>query len=141
MFAIVSQTIDVKDYKKQLKHDQCGGFCSFEGWVRNHNGGDTVSRLQYSAYEELAMVTGEAIIRQAKAQFDIESASCVHRIGSLSIGDTAIWVGVSAAHREAAFQACRYIIDMVKADVPIWKKEFYLDKQSHEWVANTESRT
>lgn len=140
MFLITPTAIDVARYKQQLKHDQCGGFCSFEGWVRNHNNNNEVSRLEYSAYEALAVKTGEAIIAQAKKQFDIEDAICIHRVGQLDIGDMAVWIGVSAAHREATFEACRYIINTLKADVPIWKKEFYFDKKRHEWIANLESR-
>lgn len=140
MFLISQTPIDVNKYKQQLQHDRCGGFCSFEGWVRNHNNNCSVNRLEYSAYEELAVKTGESIIEQAKVQFAIEEAICVHRIGQLAIGDMAVWVGVSAAHREATFAACKYIIDTLKAEVPIWKKEFYFDKAKHEWVSNTESR-
>lgn len=140
MFIIKSTPIDVESYKKQLKQDICGGFCSFEGWVRNHNNDHSVSRLEYSAYQELALAEGQKIINQALKQFDIEQAICVHRVGMLDIGDMAVWVGVSAAHRDATFAACRYIIDSLKANVPIWKKEFYLDKNTHEWVSNIESR-
>ncbi|PID66307.1 MAG: molybdopterin-converting factor chain 2 [Gammaproteobacteria bacterium] len=140
MFIISSEPIDVEKYKKQLRHDHCGGFCSFEGWVRNHNNNHQVCRLEYSAYEALAVTTGEQIIKQAKDKFDIEEAICIHRVGLLEIGDMAVWIGVSAKHREAAFEACRYIIDTLKADVPIWKKEFYADTDTHAWVANRENR-
>ncbi len=140
MFIISSLPIQVETYKKQLRQDQCGGFCSFEGWVRNHNNNQQVSRLEYSAYEALAVTTGEKIIQDAKAQFDIEDAICVHRVGMLEIGDMAVWIGISAKHREATFEACRYIINTLKADVPIWKKEFYFDQEKHEWVSNIESR-
>lgn len=140
MFVIEDTPIDVEHYKTHLRHHSCGGFCSFEGWVRNHNQNNQVSRLEYSTYETLALTTGKKILVQAKQQFEIKQAICVHRIGSLEIGDMAVWVGVSAAHRDAAFLACRYIIDNIKADVPIWKKEFYLDENTHKWVSNIESR-
>lgn len=73
------------------------------------------------------------ILLEAKERYGIEAVACVHRIGSLKIGEIAVWVGVSAAHRDAAFDANRYIIDQTKARVPIWKREAYLDSQA-EWV-------
>lgn len=80
------------------------------------------------------------VIEQAKQQFAIDNAVCVHRVGQLAIGDMAVWVGVTAGHRDAAFAACRYIIDTIKAEVPIWKQEFYRDHQHPStWLANPES--
>ncbi|MBR0573179.1 MULTISPECIES: molybdenum cofactor biosynthesis protein MoaE [Pasteurellaceae] len=140
MFLIKSEEFDIESYKKALRLDECGGYCSFEGWVRNHNNDNQVRGLEYSAYEELAVATGEKIVAKAKELFDIEEAICIHRVGKLAIGDLAVWVGVSAKHRGATFEACQYIINTLKADVPIWKKEFYLDKETHEWVSNIESR-
>lgn len=139
MFVISDKPINVEVQKKTLQQDNCGGFCSFEGWVRDHNNQGQVSRLEYSAYEALAVKTGTEILEQAKKTFDIEDAICIHRVGVLEIGDMAVWIGVSAKHRDATFEACRYIIDTIKADVPIWKKEFYFDKTLHEWVSNVES--
>lgn len=140
MFLIKSKSFEIDEYKKQLRLDECGGYCSFEGWVRNHNNEGQVKELEYTSYEELAVVTGNKIIERAKELFDIEEAICVHRVGKLEIGDLAVWIGVSAAHREATFKACQYIINTLKAEVPIWKKECYLDKNTHEWVSNIESR-
>ncbi len=140
MFIISEHTINFLPYKKQLENAQCGGFVSFEGWVRNHNNQGEVKKLEYSAYKEMAEAIGSEIIEQAKTKFDIENAICIHRVGSLDIGDMAVWIGVSAKHRGACFDACQYIIDTLKADVPIWKKEYYFDKEKHEWVANMESR-
>ena len=73
-------------------------------------------------------------MHQALEKYAINSAICIHRLGKLKIGDMAVWVGVNAAHRDAAFQACRFIIDDIKARVPIWKKEFYLDSNSPRWL-------
>ena len=81
--------------------------------------------LEYEAHVELAEKEGATILAEATERFDILQAACVHRIGHLEIGDMAVWVGVASAHRDAAFQACRYIIDEVKQRVPIWKKEHY----------------
>ena len=106
----------------------------FEGLVRNHNEGHAASRhLEYEAFEPLAVKEGERIIAEAIAAFGVEHAACVHRVGDLAIGDMAVWVGVSARHRDEAFRACRYIIDEVKHRVPIWKKEHYVNGDSG-WV-------
>uniref|UniRef100_UPI0026F1D1F5 molybdenum cofactor biosynthesis protein MoaE n=1 Tax=Conchiformibius steedae TaxID=153493 RepID=UPI0026F1D1F5 len=80
------------------------------------------------------------VMAQAKQQFAVEEVLCVHRIGRLDVGDMAVWVGVTAGHRDAAFAACRFIIDTVKAEVPIWKQEFYLDGDDAAWLANPEAR-
>ena len=83
--------------------------------------------LRYEAYDVLAQREGEAIIEEALARFDILDAACVHRTGDLAIGELAVWVGVTAAHRDAAFAACRHVIDEVKSRVPIWKHERYVE--------------
>ena len=92
-----------------------------------------VTRLEYEAFEALAVKEGERIVEEARQRFPILQAACVHRVGSLDIGELAVWVGVSAQHRDEAFAACRYIIDEVKHRVPIWKKEHYLNGDSG-WV-------
>ena len=104
-----------------------GGYASFEGWVRDHNDGRAVTGLHYEAYVAMAETEGERILDDACARFDILDARCVHRTGELAIGELAVWVGVSAAHRDAAFAACRFVIDEVKFRVPIWKRERYAD--------------
>jgi molybdopterin synthase catalytic subunit len=100
---------------------------TFEGWVRDHNDGLPVLALDYEAYAPLAEKEGERILAEAREKFAIVGAVCIHRVGSLRIGDLAVWVGVSAAHRGAAFDACRFVIDETKARVPVWKKEHYAD--------------
>jgi molybdopterin synthase catalytic subunit len=102
-----------------------GGYVSFEGWVRDHNEGRAVHRLEYEAMSGLAEREGERIIAEACARYGVAHACCVHRVGELGIGEMAVWVGVGARHRDEAFRACRYIIDEVKHRVPIWKKEYY----------------
>lgn len=137
MFDITEQAIDHEHLRQQLtQNESCGAFVSFEGWVRRHNEGKRVEYLVYSVYEALARHQGQMIIAQAKQKFAIENALCVHRYGRLAIGDMAVYVAVSAAHRGAAFEACRYIIDEVKATVPIWKQEYYLDDHQQAWLAN-----
>lgn len=129
-----SQTaIDPAAEREALENPGCGGFVTFEGWVRNHNEGRDVKRLEYEAFEALAIKEGERIVAAAIAKFGVEHAACVHRVGALAIGDLAVWVGVSSQHRGEAFAACRYIIDEVKHRVPIWKKESYVNGDSG-WV-------
>jgi molybdopterin synthase catalytic subunit len=126
-FALSATPFDVGTLRSGLLDARVGAYASFEGWVRDHNEGRTVRGLRYEAYESLAKSEGLLILEQAKARFEILDAGCVHRVGDLGIGELAVWVGVTAAHRDAAFGACRFIIDEVKARVPIWKHERYAD--------------
>jgi molybdopterin synthase catalytic subunit len=133
VFAFSHTPLEPETYRAQLADPAAGGFVAFEGWVRNHNEGRTVTRLEYEAFEELAIKEGERIVKEAIERFGVIKASCVHRLGSLAIGEIAVWVGVSSLHRAEAFAACRYIIDEVKHRVPIWKKEHYVNGDSG-WV-------
>jgi len=127
-FSIAAKPFDLMPLHKTLHDDpRAGAFATFEGLVRQHNEGCQVNGLRYEAYVELAEREGDAIMAEALARFAILDAHCVHRIGALGIGELAVWVGVSSAHRGPAFEACRYIIDEVKARVPIWKHESYAD--------------
>lgn len=126
-FSLAQTPIDTATLRAELLDDRVGGYASFEGWVRNHNEGRDVLGLRYEAYAALAEAEGEKVLDEARAKFDILDVRCVHRVGDLVIGEMAVWVGVSAAHRDAAFAACRYIIDEVKARVPIWKHERYAE--------------
>jgi molybdopterin synthase catalytic subunit len=132
-FLFSSGPIETASLRAALTDPSCGGFASFEGWVRDHNEGARVQRLEYEAYEPLAVREGEKIVAEALARFGVNRAACVHRLGALHIGEVAVWVGVSSAHRDEAFRACRYIIDEVKHRLPIWKKEHYLNGDSG-WV-------
>lgn len=126
-FQLADTPFDTANLRAELLDDRVGGYASFEGWVRDHNEGRTVHGLLYEAYAALAESEGEKIIAEALAKFAIIDARCVHRVGDLAIGELAVWVGVSSAHRDAAFAACRYIIDEVKTRVPIWKHERYVE--------------
>jgi molybdopterin synthase catalytic subunit len=126
-FRLADAPFEVGGLRNRLLDRRAGAFASFEGWVRDHNDGRKVDGLRYEAYVALAETEGERILGEAIARFDIVEACCVHRTGELAIGELAVWVGVSAGHRGAAFDACRFIIDEVKARVPIWKREHYRD--------------
>ena len=132
-FSFSSAALEIAALQRSLADPRCGGYAAFEGWVRNHNEGQAVTRLEYEAFEELAVREGERILTEACAKFGVDNARCVHRVGDLSLGEIAVWVGVSAKHRDEAFKACRYIIDEVKHRVPIWKKEHYVGGDSG-WV-------
>ena len=132
-FRLASEPINAAGLRAALENPACGACVTFEGLIRNHNEGRAVLRLEYEAYGALAVREGEAIVREARAKFRIEEAACVHRTGMLEIGEMAVWVGVSSAHRGEAFKACAYIIDTVKQRVPIWKREHYADG-TDEWV-------
>ena len=124
-FEITAQAIDPEAFRKQLLDPACGAYVQFDGWVRNHNEGQRVLRLEYEVYEPLAVKEGQSIIDETLERFGVSNACCVHRSGLLELSDVAVVVGVSSPHRDAAFQACRYIIDETKARLPIWKKEHY----------------
>lgn len=132
-FVLADAPIEVASLRDALRAPGAGAFASFEGWVRDHNEGRVVHGLRYEAHARLAEAEGERILGEALARYDIVDACCVHRTGDLGIGDLAVWVGVSAAHRDAAFAACRWIIDEVKARVPIWKRERYAEGDA-DWL-------
>jgi molybdopterin synthase catalytic subunit len=129
-FLLSAEPIDMTALAARLTSAQAGACVSFEGRVRDHNAGRSVQRLDYQAYPALAETEGSRVVSEAMQHFPIVDVCCMHRVGALQIGDLAVWVGVSAAHRDAAFAACRYIIDEVKKRVPIWKNEHYADGQS-----------
>ena len=132
-FSFTRAPLDAAAARAALTDPTCGGYVAFEGWVRDHNEGAPVRGLEYEAFEALAVREGERILGEAIGRFGVAHAACVHRLGELAIGELAVWVGVSAAHRDEAFRACRYIIDEVKQRLPIWKKEHYLNGDSG-WV-------
>jgi molybdopterin synthase catalytic subunit len=133
MFEISKAPIDVDSLRRGLMDSSCGGYTSFEGWVRDHHQGRAVSGLHYEAYAELAKEEGLRILAEAEERFGPVRLACVHRIGELSVGELAVWVGAAAPHRDEAFKACRYVIDELKQRLPIWKKEHYIEGESA-WV-------
>jgi molybdopterin synthase catalytic subunit len=132
-FTLHEAPLEPQRLQDALRHERCGGYVSFTGAVRDHNDGRQVLRLEYEAFAPLALREGARIVAEARARFGVERARCAHRVGMLQLGELAVWVGVSAAHRGEAFDACRYIIDEVKHRLPIWKKEHYRNGDSG-WV-------
>jgi molybdopterin synthase catalytic subunit len=118
----------------QFEHPRAGAFASFEGRVRDLNEGQAVTGLEYEVYQAMALKEGRLIIAEAKTQFDLIHAYGVHRHGRLAIGEVALLVTTASMHRRAAFDGLEYIVDEIKARVPIWKKEHYVNAPA-QWVA------
>ncbi|HEV2423554.1 MAG TPA: molybdopterin converting factor subunit 1 [Terriglobia bacterium] len=111
----------------ELKEPEDGAVVVFEGIVRNHLGGRRTLYLEYEAYESMAVKKMQEIGSEARAKFRIDRIGIIHRLGRIEIGETSVAIIVTAEHRAAAFDACRYLIDRLKQMVPIWKKEFFED--------------
>ncbi len=133
MFRISAEPLDPVALEAGLKDLRAGACVTFTGWVRDSNDGRNIFSLEYEAFAPLAEKEGGSILDEARAKFAVIGAAAVHRTGHLQLGESAVWVGVTAAHRAAAFEACRYIIDEVKARVPVWKKEHYADGETA-WI-------
>lgn len=125
IFEIVRRPIDVRAIVERLKSPEDGALVVFDGFVRNHFRGQRTLYLEYEAYEPMALAKMREIGARMHLQFPIHAAAIVHRLGRLEIGETSILIAASAAHRAAAFDACRYAIDTLKRTVPIWKKEYF----------------
>lgn len=132
-FKITSDLITLETVKTDGENHGIGARSVFEGVVRNTNDGHQVRKLEYECYESLAIKEGSQILDEAIEKFDLINASCIHRVGTLEIGETAVIVIATSGHRDEAFKGCRYIIDEVKSRVPIWKKEHYEDGET-EWL-------
>ncbi len=125
MIGLVHEPIDVVALQRPTDAD--GAVCLFLGVVRNENGGRAVTHLEYEAYDAMAAPMLEDLAAQARARWPVTDVHVVHRVGRLEIGEASVAVAVTSPHRGEAFEACRWVIDTLKATVPIWKKEFYAD--------------
>jgi molybdopterin synthase catalytic subunit len=117
--------IPVAEWMAFVKAAEDGAVAAFEGIVRNHSRGRATLYLEYEAYAPMALAKMREIAAQAREKFAVHRVVIIHRLGRLEIGETSVLIAVSAAHRAAAFDACRYSIDTLKRTVPIWKKEFF----------------
>ena len=125
--SIVREKIDTQAVLARLKQPSDGAAVVFDGVVRDNTRGRRTLYLDYEAYEEMALKQMDALASQALEQFPIRDVAVVHRLGRLEIGETSVLIVVASAHRAAAFEACRWIIDTLKRTVPIWKKEYFED--------------
>jgi len=125
--AIVREPIDIQAIRKNLERSEDGSALFFDGIVRNNTRGRRTLYLDYEAYEAMALNEMEKLAQAALEQFKVRDVCLVHRLGRLEIGETSVLIGVASAHRVAAFEACRWLIDTLKKTVPIWKKEYFED--------------
>jgi MoaE-MoaD fusion protein len=119
---LTSEKLSVDRALGQVTHPRMGGVCIFVGVVRDHANGKAVQTLDYSAYDAMALATMEKIVTTTEAQHAAHIA-CHHRVGHLVVGDLAVVIAAAAPHRGPAFDACRQVIEALKQDVPIFKKE------------------
>jgi molybdopterin synthase catalytic subunit len=138
MSYLTRKPIELAQLLQQVSAAEFGASTTFVGVVRNHHDGRAVLRLEYSAYEPMAEAECVRIVSETEQRWPVR-VSLEHRIGELAIGDVAVAIAVGSGHRAAAFEACRHVIESVKARVPIWKKEFYADG-SVDWVDPTRVR-
>ncbi len=130
---ILDKPLSVDDCRAFIADPSCGGEVIFVGTVRNHTHGKKVIRLDFEAYTPMAISEMSKIAQNIASRNDIHRVAIYHREGRLEIGEIPVIIGVSAAHRVAAFEACQYAIDTLKETVPIWKKEIFEDGEV--WVA------
>ena len=125
--SLVSDPIDSAAIQAQMKRPEDGAVATFDGIVRNNSRGRKTRYLDYSGYEPMALRKMEQLATDALSRFAIRDVRIVHRLGRLQVGETSVFIAVSSAHRAAAFDACRWLIDTLKTTVPIWKKEQFED--------------
>ena len=133
MFQVTTEPLDVQQVHDLVKSPADGAIVTFDGIVRNNFDGREVRYLEYEAYAAMAEKKMADIAAEMQSKFAVGDVAMVHRIGRLEIGESSILIAVAASHRQPAFEACAYGMDRVKQEVPVWKKEFFADGESH-WV-------
>jgi molybdopterin synthase catalytic subunit len=127
IYQLVREPIDMVALARHVRAPEDGATVTFDGFVRNHSHNRSTLYLDYEAYESMAIGKMREIGAQLHEKFAIHCVAMVHRLGRLEIGETSVFIAVSAQHRGAAFDACRFAIDTLKRTVPIWKKEYFED--------------
>ena len=135
MAYLTHQALDPAELLREITAPERGGVATFLGLVRNHHQGDKVIGLHYTAYEPMAEAVCAEIVAEAAAKWPV-TVGLRHRLGELAVGDIAVAVAAAGDHRDEAFSACRYVIEELKARVPIWKQERYADG-TVDWVSNS----
>jgi len=130
---LTEETLDLSECVNFVSSDSVGGIVNFIGTVRNQTKGKTVLRLDFEAYESMAVSEMRKIAEKALEKFDIQKIVIHHRIGVLKISEVPVIISVSSSHRNAAFEACQFAINTLKETVPIWKKEHFEDGEI--WVS------
>ncbi|KAA9349923.1 molybdenum cofactor biosynthesis protein MoaE [Larkinella humicola] len=132
MVSITTDPIDMNAAYRYVSTDSAGAITFFFGTVRDSTNERAVERLEYEAYDRMALTKMQEIAAEACRRWDVRKYTIIHRKGNLAIGDIAVLIAVATPHRADAFDACRYLIDTLKQQVPIWKKEIFEDGQV--WV-------
>jgi len=127
LYQLVREPIDMAALAQQVRAREDGAIVTFDGFVRNQSHNRATLYLDYEAYEAMAVGKMREIGAQLHEKYRIHRVAMVHRLGRLEIGETSVFIAVSAPHRAAAFDACRFAIDTLKRTVPIWKKEYFAD--------------
>jgi molybdopterin synthase catalytic subunit len=127
LILLVHERIDANALVGHVRTGGDGAIVTFDGCVRNQSHGRRTLYLDYEAYESMALAKMGEIAGEVHAKFEIDRVAIAHRLGRLEIGETSVFIAISAPHRAAAFDACRYAIDTLKGTVPIWKKEYFED--------------
>jgi molybdopterin synthase catalytic subunit len=134
VFLLQSEPLPSPEDLLPLADHACGGVVTFVGRVRDHHEGRAVTALEYEAYEALALAEGARILEEAAERFSPVRVVAAHRHGRLGLGEAAVVVVAASAHRQEAFEACRWVIDAIKDRLPVWKREHYADG-TRAWVA------
>ena len=127
IFELVREPIDPRPLIQHVRAPEDGAIVTFDGFVRNQSRNRATLYLDYEAYESMALAKMREIGAQLHEKYGIHRVAILHRLGRLEIGETSVFIAVSAPHRAAAFDACRFAIDTLKRTVPIWKKEYFED--------------
>ncbi len=133
-FDLTDAEIDPRTLERECRTDSDGALVTFAGVTRNHNDGAAVKSLRYEAYPEMAQKVMCALFEEAIKRFPITRARVVHRLGEVPIGEASVVVVVASAHRGPAFEACQFLMDRLKNEVPIWKQELLADDGGERWV-------
>ncbi len=134
--ALTRDPIDVTALTDRVRSDRDGAISVFIGVVRNHHRGRSVEGLEYEAYDEMATAVLQRICEEVLGRFEVGDAAVVHRVGELDVGEASVAIAVAGPHRDAACKASREIIERLKIEAPIWKREHYADGDA-EWLEGT----
>ena len=137
LFEVTADELDPGRVVEHVRRDDAGAIALFYGVVRDHNRGRKVIHLEYDAYPEMATRVMQRIADEVKERFNIAETAIQHRTGRLEVGETSLLVAVSSAHRKEAFEACHALVDRLKEEVPIWKKEVF--EGGEEWIEGDHS--
>lgn len=138
MIEVTREQIQLETVFEKVRKNGCGAIFNFIGTVRDNSNGKRVLYLEYDAYPEMATKKLADIAVEIKDKWDIVDVAITHRLGRMEIGETAVVIAVSSAHRRPAFAACQYAIDRIKEIVPIWKKEYY--EEGSAWIGSDSHR-